>query len=80
MVPACEMDPPRGFEMTTGLAHVESVDHLRAIASDSLVRPKFRLQKLEYRDSKVFELWRTELPFWGSAACRSRCKEVQVPV
>ena len=55
----------RGFEMVQSLAHVESVDHLRAIAGDSLDNPIFWQERLEYREGSVIVLSRTVLRLWG---------------
>ena len=55
----------RGFEMVQSLAHVESRDHLMAIAGDSLDNPIFWLEQLEYREGSVIVLSRTVLRLWG---------------
>ena len=57
--------------MAPGLAHVESVNHLMAIASDSLVSPKLQLLKVEYKDGKVSVLWRTPLPSLAGGSVQS---------
>ena len=55
----------RGFEVPENLAHVESPDHLMAIAKDFLREPKAKLYQLQYRDGAVKQV-SSFIPRWMS--------------